>query len=55
MNSMNNKHSGNRIASLLLMAISFALSTSAVAAEPLSRLSRLKPDGLATVNALNGL
>jgi Spy/CpxP family protein refolding chaperone len=34
MNSMINKYSGNRIAWLLLMAISFALSTSALAAEP---------------------
>ena len=33
MNSMTNKYSGNRIASLLLMAISFALSTSILAAE----------------------
>jgi len=34
MNSMTNKYSGNRIASLLLMAMSLALSTSVSAAEP---------------------
>jgi len=34
MNSMTNKYSGNRIAALLLMAMSLALSTSVSAAEP---------------------
>jgi Spy/CpxP family protein refolding chaperone len=34
MNSMTNKYSGNRLATLLLMATSLTLSTSALAAEP---------------------